>query len=271
MFAIFKPFVAHARRSLESSLRPVHEISDAGVFACLLAESLSEFEGDYRRLVIYRALPCELSLQFLRHSLGTPISDEEVKALDKYSECITRIVRQGQGAHDRTIFGRTGNNALDAATRDTCLADYFRADEAVDTSELGLHENFDEIGIVLMGETIEQRSSDLKEWVAGFIVVYSEDFKTVRGFRHNVHGHIEHLRVIFDERRKDLDSRGMYFSLVSDMAKADVMSLRDSILNFFTLPYSMSGRASIEGRSKSRTKEDKRTPMSVINSDPPKG
>jgi hypothetical protein len=237
VLAIFKPYMVHAKKILESSLRPVHEIPDAGVLACLLAETLLEFKGDYRRLILYRALPCELSLQFLRHSLDSRVADEEVRAINLYSECITRIVRQGQGAHDKTIFGRTGDQKLDAATRDTCLSDYFHADETMDTTELGMHDNFDEIGIILVGETIEQRRDNLKEWKAGFIVVFSQDFKTVRGFRHNVHGHIEHLKIVFDERRSDLEAKGRYFILSSVMPKESIEALRKSIVHFFSPSY----------------------------------
>jgi hypothetical protein len=62
-------------------------------------------------------------------------------------------------------------------------------------------------------------------------------FKTVRGFRHNVHGHIEHLKIIFDERRSDLESKSTYFILSSDMPKSDVEALRESITGFFTPSY----------------------------------
>jgi hypothetical protein len=237
VLAVFRPYMQHAKKALETSLKPVHEIPDAGILVRLLAESLSEFEGDYRRLVIFRALPCEISPQLLRHSLDSHVSEEELKAVSVYSECMTRIIRQGEGAHDRTIFGRTGDTKLDSATRDICLSDYFRADEAVDTTEFGIHENFDEIGIILIGETIEQRRADLKEWKAGFIVVFSEDFKTVRGFRHNVHGHIEHLKIIFEERRLDLASAGRYYSLTSNMPKDEVAALREIVVSFFTPGY----------------------------------
>jgi hypothetical protein len=269
ILAIFKPYMAHAKKSLESSLRPVHEIADAGALACLLAESLTEFGGDYRRLVIYRALPCEISLQFLRHAAGAHMSDEEVRAVNLYSECVTRVVRQGHGAHDKTIFGRTGIHALDAATRDTCFADYFHADEAVDTSDLGLHENFDEIGIILIGETVEQRRSDLKEWKAGFIVVFSQDFKTVRGFRHNVHGHIEYLKIIFDERRSDIETENMYFIFSSDMPKADIAAVKESIARFFTSSFSRDHVTHDNGRKKGRARVQRDTPVTVPAKDPP--
>lgn len=233
VLAVFRPLVSSATKTLEKSLRPVNEISDVAQFATLVAESLEEFNRDYRRLVMYRALPCDLSVQFLRHCFGPHPADEAVHAVSMYQECIARIVRQGEGAHDKTIFGRTGHQSLDAATRHACLSDYFRGDETVDTSELGLHENFNEIGILLLGETVEQRRDDLKQWKAGFVIVLSQDFKTVRGFRHNVHGHIENLRIIFDERRNDLEKTEMYFSLHADMRKADVASLKTRIEQFF--------------------------------------
>jgi hypothetical protein len=233
VLAVFRPLVSSATKTLEKSLRPVNEIPDIAAFATLVAESLSEFNGDYRRLVMYRALPCELSVQFLRHCFGPHPADEAVHAVNVYQECIARMVKQGEGAHDKTIFGRTGQVQLDAATRHACLSDYFRGDDTVDTSELGLHENFNEIGILLLGETVEQRRDDLKQWKAGFVVVFSQDFKTVRGFRHNVHGHIENLRIVFDERRSDLEKDNMYYSLHSDMRKADVAAFKGKIESFF--------------------------------------
>jgi hypothetical protein len=236
VLAVFRPLVTSATKALEKSLRPVNEIPDLAALVILLSETLSEFRGDYRRLVMYRALPCELSLQFLRHCFGPHPSDEAVNALNIYHECIARMVKQGDGAHDKTIFGRTGLEALDAGTRHVCLSDYFHGDEAVDTSELGLHGNFNEIGIILLGETVEQRRDDLKEWKAGFVVVLSEDFKTVRGFRHNIHGHIENLRIVFDERRRDLEKDDMYFILHSDMTKTVVADLREKITAFFASP-----------------------------------
>jgi hypothetical protein len=233
--AVFRPLLKAARTALEKSLRPVNEIQDIAAFSELLDESLAKFEGDYRRLVLYRALPCEISPQFLNHCFGDNSADEAREALRRYSDCISHIVKQGRGAHDKTIFGRTGIERLDAATRDACLHDYFHADEAVDTSELGLHSNFDEIGILLLGETFEERNDNLKEWQAGFIIVFSQDFKTVRGFRHNVHGHIENLRVIFDARRKDSEAKQDYFILNSKMDRITVVKLKKKITNFFSL------------------------------------
>ena len=245
VLAIFRPLVTGATKALEKSLRPVNEIPDLAALVMLLAETLGEFGGDYRRLVMYRATPCDMSLQFLRHCFGPHPSDETVKALHVYHECISRMVKQGEGAHDKTIFGRTGIDAIDSATRHVCMSDYFLGDEAVNTSELGLHSNFNEIGIILLGETVEQRRDDLKEWKAGFVFVFSEDFKTVRGFRHNIHGHIENLRIIFDERRRDLVKDEMYFVLSSNMAKAEVSRLKETIDQFFGSPLRRKSRVTV--------------------------
>jgi hypothetical protein len=238
VFTIFRPLLASARKMLESTLRPVNEIQDVAEFAILLAESLSEFSGDYRRLVMYRALPCEMSPQFLRYCFGAHVSDEALDAINVYERCITSIVREGRGSHDKTIFGRSGIESLDAATRDACLLDYFAGDEAVETTDLGLHDNFNEIGIVLLGETIEERHDDLKQWKAGFIFVFSEDFKTVRGFRHNMHSHIMNLKLLFDERKNDCEKNNMYFSLSHDMNSQAVTALKETTVSFFNAPFS---------------------------------
>jgi hypothetical protein len=238
VFTIFRPLLATARKLLESTLRPVNEIQDVAEFAILLAESLSEFGGDYRRLIMYRALPCEISAQFLRYCFGSHVSDEALDAINIYERCITNIVREGRGSHDRTIFGRSGIEMLDAVTRDACLLDYFSGDQAVETTDLGLHDNFNEIGIILLGETIEERRSDLKQWKAGFIFVFAEDFKTVRGFRHNTHSHIMNLKLLFDERKKDCEKNHMYFSLSHEMESSAVANLKATITTFFNAPFS---------------------------------
>jgi hypothetical protein len=233
VFAIFRPVVNSVRRSLEAAVRPVNEIRDIANFAALLSESLSEWDGDYSRLVMFRALPCEVSLPFLRHCFGKREFDTAIRAIRVYQDCVTEIVREGRGAHDKSIFGRTGIEKLDGATEDTILQQYFSGNEATDTTDLGLHDNFNEMGIILLGETIEERRPDLKEWKAGFIIIFSEDFQTVRGFRHNVHGHIANLKVVFDQRQKDCEKKGMYFSLSSSMPERQVIALRETVRLFF--------------------------------------
>jgi hypothetical protein len=231
--AIFRPLVSSTKKTLEASLHPVNEIQDIAALATLLAESVQLFKGDYRRAVIYRALPCEISVQFLKHCFGDHVSSEAIEAVRTYHHCVGTIIKEGAGAHDKTIFGRTGIPSLDIATRDACVMDYVGGGEVADTCEIGLHDNFNEIGIFLLGETIEQRRADVKEWKAGFIIVFSEDFKTVRGFRHNVHGHIENLRVVFEERKKDCDKRKMYFTLSGDRSGDIAASLKETITQFF--------------------------------------
>jgi hypothetical protein len=232
--AIFRPLVSSAKRALEASLHPVNEIPDVAALAILLAETMSAFKEDYRRVVIYRALPCEISVQFLKHCFGNHASSEAIAAVRTYHQCVSTIIKEGDGAHDKTIFGRTGIASLDETTRDACLSDFLGSGEVGDTCEFGLHDNFNEIGIFLVGHTIEQRRADVKEWKAGYIMVFSEDFKTVRGFRHNVHGHIENLRVIFEERKRDCEQRKTYFMLSGDETSDDVLAtVKETICNFF--------------------------------------
>ena len=204
------------KSTLDASLHPVNEISDVATLGALLAGKHIQLQWGLQTGDNISRFTLRISVQFLKHCFGQDVAREELRRSRTYHNCVATVIKEGGGAHDRTIFGKTGLANLDEATCEACLADFLGAGEVADTCELGLHNNFNEIGIFLIGETIEQRREDLKEWKAGFIIVFSQDFKTVRGFRHNVHGHIEHLRVIFEERKEDCEKNDMYFTLIGD-------------------------------------------------------
>jgi len=200
-----KPVLERYKKLIEKLINPVSEFTSGETFVKLLKEAIDEFNDDYSRFIIYRALPCEITENFLDRLEEPPSSND----LYYYRNKIREIIREGRGSYDKTIFGKTNIRDIDIATKKAILSDYYPEIQP-GTTELGLHDNLNEIGIILLGKTESSKDIGNIEWQSGFIIIFSADFKRIRGFLYRVSSHINNLLFIFKEKQKDSEENGLY-------------------------------------------------------------
>lgn len=196
----------HSKR-LELLLHPITEYRDIQNFSLDLIKALEEFEGEYSRAIIYRALPCALSsaLSDIMPECGVETDEYFRRATSLMDEIVIQGDDVNGGAWDSTIFGKTGILTLDEATKNYVKRLYFDF-KAPATSDLAIHRNFNEFGIILLGKTKGKGASQISEWLYGFLIFYSSNFdKFMGGFRFNNHRHIEPFEEIFKMKYNESD------------------------------------------------------------------
>lgn len=215
---------------VERIANPVHEFRDLNTLAGMIRESIESYEGDYSRLVLLRALPCELSDELINHCEGHPaVITETNRNLQDYHSLIDKIIREGVGAYDKSVFGATGRQALDRATYREISKSYFMNSTAPDTTEIGFHDNLNEFGLILFGDTEDKNSDKPYQWRVGYLIYFPRDFSQCRGFRYRLHSHIDNMSMVIRQKQMDAEALGMYFSLHKGMSRKEI----DDIRQFF--------------------------------------
>lgn len=183
---------------VERIANPVQEFRDLGTLAGMIRETIESYKGNLSRLVLLRALPCELSDELIAHcERHAAVVTETNRNLQDYHSLIYKIIREGVGAHDKSIFGATGDPSLDTATdREVCKS-YFMSSTPPDTTEIGFHDNLNEIGLILFGDAEEKNIDNVYQWRIGYLVYFPRDFSQCRGFRYRLHSHIDNLSMLF--------------------------------------------------------------------------
>lgn len=184
---------------LEEAIHPITEYRDLYSLSDALIKALESYDEDYSRAIIFRALPCEFS-----SALTEQFNENKGninRNMRKVERMIDEIVIQGSekhgGAWDVSLFGRTGLDKIDTETLNYINRLYF-SHQPPATSSLALHENFNEVGLILLGKTKSKNINAISEWKFGFMIFYSGDFSRMMGaFRFNNHRHIEPLEEIF--------------------------------------------------------------------------
>lgn len=197
-------------RNIDEAVRPVKGYHDLYDFSVDLVYALNSFNRDYSRASLFRALPCEISSAISAH-LGAGRGETDVN-LREAEHIINEIIIQGDdkigGSYDKSLFGKTGIRELDEETYRRIDTQYFSTHSPPSTSQLALHDNFNEFGLILIGSTKDIRTASVSEWHFGFMLFFSRDFrKFVRGFRFNNHRHIEPLEEIFNEKFEEAAHR----------------------------------------------------------------
>lgn len=203
---------------LDKLLHPISEYRDISCLATSLLEALEAYEKDYSRAIILRALPCELT-SVLTDNINEA-SDNVNKNLRNIEFIINEIISQGNndigGIWDKSLFGKTGIKSIDDETKKHIYNVYFGY-RPPPTSSLALHNNFNEIGIILLGKTKTATSKEVSEWKYGFLLFFSNKFdKFMGGFRFNNHSHIEPLEEIFKLKYKEAEYHHSFSSNPED-------------------------------------------------------
>lgn len=218
--ASFKKLMGVVSYEVERIANPVHEFRDLSTLAGMIRETVESYKGDYSRLVLLRALPCELSDELIAHcEKHIAVVTETNRNLQDYHSLIDKIIREGIGAYDKSVFGATGDKLLDAATYREICKSYFMNSTAPDTTEIGFHDNLNEIGLILFGDTDDKNSDAIFQWRVGYLVYFPRDFSQCRGFRYRLHSHIDNMSMLFKQKKTDSEAMGTYFSLDSKLSR----------------------------------------------------
>lgn len=231
---ILRPFMRRVTDEINVLVNPVEEFRDVGQLCRLLNQAIDSYAGDLRRLVLLRLLPCELSESLVDYMYGTEEARLDSRnPLTKYHELLNRTIKQGHGSFDVSVFGRTNISKIDSATLNEIKKHYFLNERPPDTSELAFHKNLNEIGLVLLGDAEDVLCSDVVQWRAGFLIVFSSDFKKVRGFMYRVHSHIDNLRLIFNQKKNDSKDQGLLCQMSSKMEQKILEDFLANAESFF--------------------------------------
>jgi hypothetical protein len=231
LLGLFNPLRKLLLRQLDKVLFPVTPFADAGRLCELISESIDSYSGDFSKLKLLRALPCELSLALVDHLAGeTGTGARAEAAVQRYDQLLNAVIQESNGSFDESLFGRTGVISLDTATRHAIERHYLLPDRPPGTSVLGLHTNLNEIGVLLFGETASHRDSTVIDWKFGFLLIFSSDFRYVRGYRYKVHQHIANLQLIFEQKKKDSWQENLLFA----MSTQGISRVRGAIDSFYS-------------------------------------
>lgn len=201
-FAFLRRYSDRMKDEVKRMVNPVESFRNVEEFSRLLLDTLDAYKEDYKTAVLFRAMPCEITEKFRAHvSEDTDTSAREM--IMRYQRAVGVIVKSSKGAHDDSVFGRTGIPALDDATEKIVLEHYLAGELLPGTTTLSLHENLNEYGVILFGVNDEVARVGDVLWKAGFLVVFSKDFKKIRGYRYNQHAHIQNLHLMFEQKRLD--------------------------------------------------------------------
>lgn len=227
-FALFKNASNKLIIYLKTIVNPVDSFRNVEEFSRLLLETLNSYEDNYETAVLFRAIPCELTERYRAHVSGD-LDTEARKLIEKYQRAVCVIIKTDKGAHDVSVFGRTGITELDEATGRVIDEHYLSGERAPGTTTLALHENLNEYGVILFGINDEVAKIGDIHWRAGFLVVYSKDFKKIRGYRYNQDSHIENLRLMFDQKQID----GKAFIFETNMSNEERNKISTEVQAFF--------------------------------------
>lgn len=235
--ASFRKLMETVSYEVEKIANPVHEFRDLSTLAGMIRESIESYKGDYSRLVLLRALPCEFSDELITHcEKHATVVTETNRNLQDYHSLIGKIIREGVGAYDKSVFGATGNKLLDAATYREISKSYFMNSTAPDTTEIGFHDNLNEIGLILFGDTDEKNTDVVFQWRVGYLVYFPRDFSQCRGFRYRLHSHIDNMSMLFKQKKVDSEAIGTYFSLDSNLSRERIEAIQQVFASQLEMP-----------------------------------
>jgi len=226
---VLRPIKEKIGHQIDVAINPVEEFRDITELLSMLKRTISSYESDYSRLLLFRALPCELT-DSLAHHMYPNLPLEIRHALLEYQTMVQRIIAEG---HDKSILGKTGTTSLDKETHNAILRQYLLGRTPPDATELGLHDNLNEVGVLLLGTTETTTSPQLNQWKYGFLIIFSWDFKQCRGFMYKDHNHIDNLRLIFDQKEKDSAAKQLLCMMSSDMKINDFTSFASRGESFY--------------------------------------
>ncbi len=197
-------------KKIDQALDQVDEFTSIEDFFRMFKDVVDSYD-DYSRVALIRCLPFELGLDYLKYLYDDVNHSETAKsALLKYKAVVRNIIEEDYGSHDKTIYGVTGIPKLDGCTARVLQDPYLKLPG---TSELGHHKNLNEFGVILFGKTESVRTDRIEEWDAGFLIIFSDDFRTFKGFKYKRHQHIQTIYSIFKQKKEDLKMDEEYLIL----------------------------------------------------------
>jgi hypothetical protein len=226
-FKKFKKVIDEHERRIAKIINPVNDFNDIGGFITLFDESIDSFDKDFSQLVLYRALPCEITDAFIKN-----IGNQQIKIVN-YQNTINSIIKESDGSFDKSIFGKTGIAELDNETRNIIISHYYSNATPPDTTDLGLHDNLDESGVILIGKAENTNTIGSLIWEAGFLIIYSSDFKKIRGFRLNLPEHIRNIALIFEQKQEDSKKKSTYWEFSKSMSNSIYEESKVNVDNFY--------------------------------------
>lgn len=223
----FKPLIEKTKAEIDRLINPVQEFSNIDQFLNLLKQSLDSYKNDFSRLVLHRGMPLEISDALLKY-IGV---NGQSKSLTDYQNNMNSIIKEGDGSYDKSVFGKTGIPEIDNGTRNIITSHYFSNTAAPDTTEIGLHNNLNEIGVILIGKGESKSKIGNIVWDYGFLLVFSSDYKSIRGFKHVVPQHINNLVMIFEQKMTDSKTANSYWDL-SKLSQTQLIATQSTIYDF---------------------------------------
>ena len=219
-------------KRINDALYPVKTFADTTTFVTLLIDALKTYEGDQRHLVIQRALPMEFTSAFFERLEEQPNQN----LLNRYFRMMNDIVFNSDGAFDYSIYGKTNKTEIDKATKTIIDGNYFGRNEMPGTSWLGIHDNLNEVGVILIGkcQSVRRQKQDKGNisYTHGFLVVFSYDYQELRGFMLTQDENIRNLNILFDQKAQDAFSAGAYWDMEKINANT-VETIRERLHKFF--------------------------------------
>ncbi|RBM45945.1 hypothetical protein DLR65_17440 [Vibrio tarriae] len=229
-FAIFRKASGKIIDYLKTVVNPVDSFRNVEEFSRLLLDTLDSYNDSYENAILFRAIPCELTEAFRRHVSGD-VDTEAMKLINKYQRAVGVIIKSDKGAHDDSVFGKTGLPHLDDATSSVIEEHFLSGERAPGTTTLSFHENLNEYGVILFGINDEVCHIGDVYWKAGFLIVYSKDFKKIRGYRYNQDSHIENLLLMFEQKRDDSYS----YEFVPELGRIERDNIRKNVKEFYSI------------------------------------
>jgi hypothetical protein len=136
-FRIFKPLTDRLNRQISIAINPIQEFRDITELLRLFQDAVLSYGRNYSRLLLLRAMPCELTDMLASH-MRVDLQNEARRALLDYQTLIEHITAEG---FEETLFGKTDISAIDEGTRNAIKRLYIVGSKPRNTTELGFHDN----------------------------------------------------------------------------------------------------------------------------------
>lgn len=224
---------------LDRQLHPIREFNSPNEFLHLFKNAIKTYSNDWAKVCLVRALPIELTDVFICNCVGDAAkNDAKLLLTQSYLQLIEMVVQNGKECWDKSIFGRIEPseaisaqkcNELNLATYNVINKHYFIPESAPGTTEIGIHDNLNEFGVILCGKARGINKGEPEKWEHGFLIVFSEGFDAMQGFYYNNDRHIATLYEMFKRKQSDALLRNNYVSFEPQKMKNESKELPEIV------------------------------------------
>ncbi|WP_148219734.1 hypothetical protein [Azospirillum sp. B510] len=179
-----RQFLEADRNFLTKPIDSIHALADA------LEQAVQRHRNAFRsevesvqNIFICIILPMHLSSKLVDHMCSPDDSLKEItkSRLNDFNAYINKVTDSSNGAYDIRVFGRTGLPVIDGATRAEIIAKYILPGVFPGTSQLGLHYNRDEEGVIIFGECDLSSPSKVKQVTEVISFSFDDEYKAIDG------------------------------------------------------------------------------------------